>query len=34
MTLPPPTRARTTGYLSLALWSLVIFAGRYTAYNL
>ncbi|HEY4361868.1 MAG TPA: hypothetical protein VGN17_12895 [Bryobacteraceae bacterium] len=34
MTLPPPSRARTTGYLSLALWSLVIFAGRYTAYNL
>ena len=31
---PPPLRARMAGILSLTLWTLVIFAGRYTAYNL
>lgn len=31
---PPPFRARMAGYLSLTLWTAVIFAGRYTAYNL
>jgi uncharacterized membrane protein YkvI len=31
---PPPFRARLTGILSLTLWTVVIFAGRYTAYNL
>jgi hypothetical protein len=31
---PPPLRARMAGYLSLTLWAAVIFAGRYTAYNL
>jgi hypothetical protein len=32
--LPPPRRARLAGVLSLATWTMVIFAGRYTAYNL
>jgi hypothetical protein len=32
--LPPPFRARMAGILSLTLWTAVIFAGRYTAYNL
>jgi hypothetical protein len=31
---PPPFRARVAGVLSLTLWATVIFAGRYTAYNL
>lgn len=31
---PPPFRARMAGVLSLTLWTAVIFAGRYTAYNL
>ncbi len=31
---PPPFRARIAGFLSLTLWTVVIFAGRYTAYNL
>jgi hypothetical protein len=31
---PPPFRARMAGILSLTLWTAVIFAGRYTAYNL
>lgn len=31
---PPPFRARLAGILSLTLWTAVIFAGRYTAYNL
>jgi hypothetical protein len=31
---PPPFRARIAGIMSLALWTTVIFAGRYTAYNL
>jgi hypothetical protein len=31
---PPPFRARMAGVLSLTLWATVIFAGRYTAYNL
>jgi hypothetical protein len=31
---PPPFRARMAGILSLTLWTTVIFAGRYTAYNL
>jgi uncharacterized membrane protein YkvI len=31
---PTPIRARMAGFLSLALWTVVIFAGRYTAYNL
>lgn len=34
MDSPPPTRARFAGFCSLFLWILVIFAGRYTAYNL
>ena len=34
MTSPPPLRARVAGILSLTLWTAVIFAGRYTAYNL
>ena len=33
-TTPPPFRARMAGVLSLTLWAAVIFAGRYTAYNL
>lgn len=32
--LPTPFRARVAGILSLTLWTAVIFAGRYTAYNL
>jgi hypothetical protein len=32
--LPTPFRARMAGVLSLTLWTIVIFAGRYTAYNL
>ena len=32
--LPPPPRARWAGILSLVFWSGVIFAGRYTAYNI
>jgi hypothetical protein len=32
--MPPPPRARLAGILSLILWAGVIFAGRYTAYNL
>ncbi len=31
---PPPFRARMAGILLLTLWTAVIFAGRYTAYNL
>jgi hypothetical protein len=31
---PPPFRARLAGVMSLTLWTAVIFAGRYTAYNL
>ena len=31
---PPPFRARVAGTMSLILWTAVIFAGRYTAYNL
>jgi hypothetical protein len=31
---PPPFRARVAGFMSLTLWTAVIFAGRYTAYNL
>jgi hypothetical protein len=31
---PPPFRARIAGIMSLTLWTAVIFAGRYTAYNL
>ena len=34
MTMPTPGRARLAGYLSLTFWTMVIFAGRYTAYNL
>jgi hypothetical protein len=30
----PPQRARMAGYASLITWAAVIFAGRYTAYNL
>jgi hypothetical protein len=33
-TMPPPSRARLAGILSLTIWTAVIFAGRYTAYNL
>jgi hypothetical protein len=32
--VPTPRRARIAGVLSLATWTMVIFAGRYTAYNL
>lgn len=31
---PPPPRARLAGVLSILVWTGVIFAGRYTAYNL
>ena len=31
---PPPFRARMAGAYLLPLWTAVIFAGRYTAYNL
>ena len=34
MMLPTPLRARMAGVLGLALWTGVVFAGRYTAYNL
>lgn len=34
LAFPPPFRARLAGILSLTLWAAVIFAGRYTAYNL
>lgn len=34
MASPPPFRARIAGIMSLTLWAAVIFAGRYTAYNL
>lgn len=34
MDLPTPVRARVAGFMSLFLWAGVIFAGRYTAYNL
>ncbi len=34
MTFPMPTRAKMAGYTSLLVWTVVIFAGRYTAYNL
>lgn len=30
----PPTAARMAGYLSMAFWTLVILAGRWTAYTL
>lgn len=30
----PPSRARFAGAMSLALWTLIIATGRYTAYNL
>jgi len=33
-TIPTPTRARIAGFCSLITWTMVIFAGRYTAYNL
>jgi len=32
--VPTPTRARIAGFCSLITWTMVIFAGRYTAYNL
>ena len=31
---PPPSRAKLAGIMSIVLWTGVIFAGRYTAYNL
>lgn len=31
--IPPPTRARVAGWVSLVLWVAVIFAGRMIAYN-
>jgi hypothetical protein len=31
--LPPPAQARLAGILGLVLWTGVIFAGRYMAYN-
>jgi hypothetical protein len=31
---PPPSRAKLAGIMSILLWTGVIFAGRYTAYNL
>jgi len=31
---PPPSRAKLAGAMSILLWTGVIFAGRYTAYNL
>jgi hypothetical protein len=34
MTLPPPRQARVAGLLGLVLWTCVIFAGRYMAYNI
>lgn len=34
MVLPTPLRARLAGILGLILWTGVVFAGRYTAYNL
>ena len=34
MTFPMPSRAKVAGYTSLFMWTIVIFAGRYTAYNL
>jgi hypothetical protein len=33
-TLPPPAQARLAGLLGLVVWTCVIFAGRYMAYNL
>jgi hypothetical protein len=30
----PPSRAKLAGAMSILLWTGVIFAGRYTAYNL
>lgn len=30
----PPVEARRAGWLSIALWTGVVFAGRWTAYNL
>jgi hypothetical protein len=33
MTLPPPAAARCAGILGLMLWTGVIIAGRYMAYN-
>jgi hypothetical protein len=32
--MPPPAQARLAGILGLVLWTGVIFAGRYMAYNL
>ncbi len=34
MTFPAPNRAKLAGYISLLTWTVVIFAGRYTAYKL
>ena len=34
MVLPTPIRARMAGILGIVLWTAVVFAGRYTAYNL
>ncbi len=31
---PPPPRAKLAGIVSILVWTGVIFAGRYTAYNL
>jgi len=33
MSFPVPSRAKFAGYCSLVSWAIVIFAGRYTAYN-
>ncbi|MFM2126162.1 MAG: hypothetical protein RL328_2613 [Acidobacteriota bacterium] len=30
----PPAEARRAGWLSIVLWTAVVFAGRWTAYNL
>jgi hypothetical protein len=32
--LPPPAAARVAGALSLALWIVVIFMGRWTGFTL
>jgi hypothetical protein len=34
MKFPIPSRAKFAGWCSLITWTVVIFAGRYTAYNL
>jgi hypothetical protein len=33
MRFPVPRRAKVAGYVSLAIWTIVIFVGRYTGYN-